>query len=74
MREDEQCVQDLVACMHEFDSLPFDAVSPTLQSAMPSSDELIADFNSAHAYGEDKLIGILQDRVFSKKTSLHVSL
>ena len=77
MREDEQCVQDLVACMHEFDSLPFDAASPTLrtlQSAMPASDELIADFNSAHAYGEDKLIGILQDRIFTKKTSLHACI
>ena len=74
MREDEQCVQDLVACMHEFDSFPFNPASPTLrtlQSAMSASDELIADFKAAHAVGEEKLTSFLQDRVFSKKTSLH---
>ena len=32
MREDEQCVLDLVACMHEFDSFPFDPSSPTLHT------------------------------------------
>ncbi|KAK1893417.1 Serine/threonine-protein kinase ATG1 [Dissostichus eleginoides] len=55
MREDEQCVQDLVECMHEFDTFPFDTASTTLrtlQSAMPASDELVADFNSAHAAGD----------------------
>ncbi|KAJ8375166.1 hypothetical protein SKAU_G00057460 [Synaphobranchus kaupii] len=60
--------------MHEFASFPFDPASPTLrtlQSAMPASDELIADFNSAHAAGEEKLTRFLQDRVFSKNTSLH---
>ncbi|KAK1896051.1 U3 small nucleolar RNA-associated protein 10 [Dissostichus eleginoides] len=37
MREDDQCVQDLVECMHEFDTFPFDTASTTLrtlQSAM----------------------------------------
>ena len=71
---DEQCVQDLVTCMHEFDSFPFNLASPTLrslQSAMPASDELIMVFNSAHAAGEEKLTKFLQDRVFSKNTSLH---
>ena len=74
MREDEQCVQDLVTCMQEFKAFPFDASSPTLrtlQSAMPASDELIADFNSAHAAGERKLNNFLRDRVFSKNTSIH---
>ncbi|KAL8590504.1 hypothetical protein ACOMHN_010940 [Nucella lapillus] len=74
MREDEQCVQDLVACMHEFDSSPFDPSSPTLrtlQSAMPASDELVEDFNMALAAGEEKLTNFLQNRVFSKNTSLH---
>ena len=58
MREDEQCVLDLVACMHEFDSFPFDPSSPTLrtlQSATPASDELVADFNSARAAGDGKV-------------------
>ncbi|KAL8591125.1 hypothetical protein ACOMHN_063749 [Nucella lapillus] len=74
MREDEQCVQDLVACMHEFDSSPFDPSSPTLrtlQSAMPASDELVEDFNMALAAGEEKLTNFLRNRVFSKNTSLH---
>ena len=71
MREDEQ---DLIPRMHELDSFPFDPASPTLrtlQSAIPSSLLLIVDFNSAHAAGEEKLTSFLQDRVFSKNTSLH---
>lgn len=70
MREDEQCVQDLVACMQEFDSFPFDPASPilrTLQSAMPATDELIAA-------GEDKLTSFLLERVFSKDTSIYASV
>lgn len=77
MREDEQCVQDLVACMQEFDSFPFDPASPilrTLQSAMPATDELIADFNSALAAGEDKLTRFLRERVFSKDISIYASV
>ena len=72
--EDEQCVQDLVTCLSEFDSFPFDPSSPvlrTLQSAIPASDKMTADFNTAYAAGEEKLSIFLQDRVFSKKTSLH---
>jgi len=60
--------------MHEFDSFPFDQSSPnlrTLQSAIPASDELIVDFKSAHIVGEDKLISFLQERFFSKNTSMH---
>ena len=74
MHEDEQCVQDLVACMHEFDSFPFNLASPTLctlQSAMPASDELIMDFNSAHAAEEEKLTSFLQNQIFSKNTFLY---
>jgi len=72
--KNEQCVQDLVTCMHEFDSFPFDQSSLnlcTLQSAMPASDELHADFKSAHNVGEDKLISFLQEQVFSKNTFIH---
>ena len=67
-------MQDLITCMNEFDSFPFDPASPTLrtlQSAMPASDELTAHFNSAHADGEKKLTSFMQDRVFSKSASLH---
>ena len=74
MQEDEQCVQNLVACLHEFDSFPFNPASTTLrtlQSAMPAPDELTVDFHSAHAAGEEKLTRFLEDRVFSKQTSIH---
>ena len=77
MQEDEQCVQNLTTCMNEFDSYPFDPASPslcTLQSAMPATDELVADFNSALAAGEEKLTNFLQERVFSKNTSLYASI
>ncbi|KAG0712019.1 hypothetical protein GWK47_019337 [Chionoecetes opilio] len=58
MQQDEQCVQNLVACMKEFDSFPFNSASPTLptlQSAIPANDELVEDFNSVYAAGEEKL-------------------
>ena len=76
IREDEQlCVQDLVICLREFDSYPFNPSSPvlhTLQSAIPASDKLAADFNSAYVVAaEEKLTTFLQDRVFIKKISLH---
>ena len=61
-------MQDLVACIHEFDSFPFNPASPTLrtlQSAIPATDQLVVDFNSAHATGKKKLISFLQDRMFS---------
>ena len=73
IREDEQCVQDLVICLCEFDSYPFYPSSPvlhTLQSAIPASEKLIADFNFAYV-ARKKLTTFLQDRVFSKKISLH---
>ena len=71
MRENEQCAQDLVTCMCEFDSYPFAPTLRTLQSAMPASNELIVDFNSAHAAGKEKLTNFLKDIFFSKNTSIH---
>jgi len=56
------------------DQILFNPSSPvlcTLQSAIPASEKLIADFNSAYVAGEEKLTTFLQDRVFSKKNSLH---
>ena len=74
LRQDEQCVQDLIACIQEFDSFPFNPASTTLrtlQSAMPASSQLVAGFNSAHAAEEMKLAGFLKERVYSKTTSIH---
>ena len=77
LRQDEQCVQDLIACKQEFDAFPFNPISPTLrtlQSAMPASSQLVSDFNSAYAAGEMKLMSFLKERVYSKTTlSIHVS-
>ena len=70
-------MQDLVTCMQEFEYLPFDPALPTLrtlQSAMPASGKLVADFNSASAAGEETLTSFLRERVFSKNTSLHASV
>ena len=64
---------DLVTCMQEFEYLPFEPALPTLctlQSAMPASDKLVAEFNSASAAGEETLTSLLRERVFSKNTSL----
>jgi hypothetical protein len=73
--EGEQCIQDLVACMHDFDSFPFDPATRTLQSAMLAYDALIADFNSANAAGEEKLTSSCETR-FSVRTppSMYISL
>jgi len=74
IREDGRCVQDLVICLCEFDSYPFNPSLPvlrTLQSPIPASEILIADFNSACVAGEEKLTTFLQGRVFSKKISFH---
>ena len=75
MREDEQCVQDLVACMHEFNSFPFrphphPPSAPYSQPCMPLMS-VLQDFNSARAAGEEKLTSFLRERVFSKNTSIH---
>ena len=77
MREDEQGVQDLISCLHEFDAFPFDISLPTLrtlQSAMPASAELVKDFRSAHSAGEVKVTKFLEERVFSKATSIHATV
>ena len=63
--------------MQEFNSFPFSPDAPTLrtlQSAIPAPDELVADFKLAHVTGEDKLIQLLQERVYSENTSLHASI
>ena len=63
-------LQDLVTSMQELDSLPFDQALKTLrtlQSTMPASGKLIADFNPAPAAGE-KLTSFLRERVFSKNS------
>ena len=52
LRQIEQCVQGLIACMHKFD--PISPKIWTLQSALPSSSQLVADSNLVHTAGIDK--------------------
>jgi len=59
------------------DSYPFNPSSHvlhTLQSAIPTSKKLIEYFNSAYVAREEKFTTFVQDRVFSKKISLHEPL
>jgi hypothetical protein len=42
-----------------------------LQSAIPASTELVHDFMTAKADGETKLKEFMDERVYSKKKSLH---
>jgi hypothetical protein len=49
MKKDEQAVQDLQACLTDFDADPFDESKPTLrslQSGLVASPELVTDQNS----------------------------
>ena len=76
MKEGEEVVQDLLNCISEFDSFPFDPTAPTLQtlqSAIPTSDKLIADLKS-YADGEATLLKILEELVFTKVKSLFDSV
>ena len=60
-------MQDLVTCMQGFDYLPFDAASTTLrtiQSAMPVSGKVVADFNSAPVARGETLTSFLRERMF----------
>ena len=41
---------------------------------MPATDELVADFNSAFATGDEKLPTFLRERVFSKNTSIYAPI
>ena len=58
------CKTYVLTCKSDFDSFPFDPASLTLctlQSAMPASGDLIADFNSAHAAEDENLTNSLKD-------------
>ena len=57
MKKDEQAVQDLQACMKDFDAEPFDISSPalrSLQSGLVASPELVHDLRTALTDGTDR--------------------
>lgn len=69
---DEQAVQDLDGCITEFNCDPFDLDNPTLRSLQAgalASDELVADFESAHEDGEKLVKDFFNDRMFSENKS-----
>ena len=72
-KADERAVQDLKACLDEFQCDPFDPTDTTLrslQSGLSASEELVADVMSAKADGEHMVKEFLDERVFAKKKSL----
>ena len=69
MRKDEQAVQDLQACMKDFDAEPFDISSPklrSLQSGLVASPELVHDLETALPHGQAQAGTLIQERVFTK--------
>ena len=77
LKADEQVVQDLLNCCSEFECYQFDPALPTrrtLQSAVPASENLIADLKSAYADGEAILMKFLEERIFMKVKSLFKSV
>ncbi|KAJ4940036.1 hypothetical protein JOQ06_029467 [Pogonophryne albipinna] len=75
MRKDEQAVQDLQACMKDFDAVPFDISSPklrSLQSGLVASPELVHDLKSALPHGQAQAGTLMQERVFTKIKPLTV--
>jgi len=64
MRKDEQAVQDLQACMKDFDAEPFDISSPklrSLQSGLVASPELVHDLETALPHGQAQAGTLMQE-------------
>ena len=69
MKKDEQAVQDLHACITDFDAEPFDISQPTLrslQSGLVASIGLVHDLTTAPSDGRAQVDTLLQERVFRK--------
>ena len=74
MKLDEQCVQNIVDCLDEYESYPFDPDFPvlrTMQSSVPAPPNLVEDFKTAHEDGEQRLATFLDERIFNKEKSIH---
>jgi hypothetical protein len=77
MKKDKQAVQDLQACMKDFDAEPFDISSPTLrslQSGLVASPELVHDLRTALTDDQAQVETLLQERVFTKNRSLTATI
>ena len=71
--EDDQAVQDLILCMDDFNTDPFDESVPELRllpSGVIASPEVLEDLWNALEQGEKQANDILEKRVFSKELFL----
>ena len=76
-KKDEQAVQDLQACMKDFNAEPFDTSSPTLrslQSGLTASSELCHDLKTALSDGKAQVETLMQERVFTKDKPLSATI
>ena len=65
--------RNIQACFKEFDSEPFDVpthILRNLQSTIHASPDLLSDLKNALKDGQDQLLAFLQERVFSKQSSI----
>ena len=73
IEKDGQAIQDLQACIVEFNVDPFDLTKPAfsqLQSALFETPELVIDFQMALQNGKIETDAISHERVFTKHGSL----
>ena len=71
---EEKSVQDMSACLKEFQCDPFDLSDTTLrslQSELCATDELLADVVSTKRDGENMVRSFIDERVFSIAKSLN---
>ena len=70
---DKQAIQDLQTCMNDFDADPFPTMLPTLRSlqhCFVATAESVEAFKAALKDGQTLVDILLQEKVFSKSTSL----
>lgn len=77
MKTDAQAIQDLVACIADFEAAPFDDTNPTLrslQSGLIASPKLVNDLKTALPDGTTQVETLLQERVFTQTKPLTATI
>lgn len=77
MKKDEQAVQDIHACMKDFEAEPFNTSLPTLrslQSGLVASPELVHDLKTALPDAQQQVKTLLQEQVFTKHKPLTATI
>ena len=73
LRIDEQCVQDIISVITEWDCNPFDLQQQSLrtfQTGAYATKELVEDFETAYADGDLLVQQSINDRLFTKSKSI----